>query len=122
PAGPLQDLERMPGWMDGAGRPLQALSRLLSLDPPILVLLDSEVRIESGMTSLRGSSRSSFFAGATISFRRPHFRGSRARCNRALAYWWSMIFSENRYPLFGIMLYGLSNTITLATKALASRT
>jgi hypothetical protein len=22
----------------------------------------------------------------------------------ALAYWWSMIFSENRYPLFGIML------------------
>src|SRR5213080_748908 len=23
----------------------------------------------------------------------------------ALAYWWSMIFSENRYPLFGIMLY-----------------
>jgi hypothetical protein len=20
------------------------------------------------------------------------------------AYWWSMIFSENRYPLFGIML------------------
>jgi hypothetical protein len=20
-------------------------------------------------------------------------------------YWWSMIFSENRYPLFGIMLY-----------------
>jgi hypothetical protein len=23
----------------------------------------------------------------------------------ALAYWWSMIFSENRFPLFGIMLY-----------------
>ncbi|MFL5046892.1 MAG: hypothetical protein ACJ8EA_18830, partial [Xanthobacteraceae bacterium] len=22
----------------------------------------------------------------------------------APAYWWSMIFSENRYPLFGIML------------------
>src|SRR5262245_8277374 len=22
----------------------------------------------------------------------------------ALAYWWSMIFSKNRYPLFGIML------------------
>jgi len=22
----------------------------------------------------------------------------------ALAYWWSMIFSENRFPLFGIML------------------
>jgi hypothetical protein len=22
----------------------------------------------------------------------------------ALHYWWSMIFSENRYPLFGIML------------------
>jgi hypothetical protein len=22
----------------------------------------------------------------------------------ALAFWWSMIFSENRYPLFGIML------------------
>src|SRR6516164_9554362 len=22
----------------------------------------------------------------------------------ALRYWWSMIFSENRYPLFGIML------------------
>jgi hypothetical protein len=22
----------------------------------------------------------------------------------ALAYWWSMIFSEDRYPLFGIML------------------
>jgi hypothetical protein len=22
----------------------------------------------------------------------------------ALAYWWSMIFSENRYPPFGIML------------------
>jgi hypothetical protein len=22
----------------------------------------------------------------------------------ALAYWWSMIFPENRYPLFGIML------------------
>jgi hypothetical protein len=22
----------------------------------------------------------------------------------ALAYWWSMIFSENRNPLFGIML------------------
>jgi hypothetical protein len=21
-----------------------------------------------------------------------------------LRYWWSMIFSENRYPLFGIML------------------
>jgi hypothetical protein len=25
----------------------------------------------------------------------------------ALAYWWSMIFSENRYPLFGIMLYDI---------------
>jgi hypothetical protein len=24
--------------------------------------------------------------------------------NGALAFWWSMIFSENRYPLFGIML------------------
>ena len=24
--------------------------------------------------------------------------------HHALAYWWSMIFSENRYPLFGIML------------------
>src|SRR5262245_43939620 len=24
----------------------------------------------------------------------------------ALAYWWSVIFSENRYPLFGIMLEG----------------
>jgi hypothetical protein len=24
--------------------------------------------------------------------------------HRALAYCWSMIFSENRYPLFGIML------------------
>ena len=22
-----------------------------------------------------------------------------------MLYWWSMIFSENRYPLFGIMLY-----------------
>jgi hypothetical protein len=22
----------------------------------------------------------------------------------ALGYWWSMMFSENRYPLFGIML------------------
>jgi hypothetical protein len=22
----------------------------------------------------------------------------------ALAFWWSMIFSENRYPLFGVML------------------
>jgi hypothetical protein len=22
----------------------------------------------------------------------------------ALLYWWSMIFSENRYPLFGIIL------------------
>src|SRR5262249_52460493 len=25
--------------------------------------------------------------------------------HHALAYWWSMIFSENRYRLFGIMLY-----------------
>jgi hypothetical protein len=25
--------------------------------------------------------------------------------HRALRYWWSMIFSENRHPLFGIMLY-----------------
>jgi hypothetical protein len=25
------------------------------------------------------------------------------RCARVI-YWWSMIFSENRYPLFGIML------------------
>jgi hypothetical protein len=24
-----------------------------------------------------------------------------------MLYWWSMIFSENRHPLFGIMLYGL---------------
>jgi hypothetical protein len=24
--------------------------------------------------------------------------------HRALSYCWSMIFSENRYPLFGIML------------------
>jgi hypothetical protein len=24
--------------------------------------------------------------------------------HHALPYWWSMIFSENRYPLFGIML------------------
>jgi hypothetical protein len=35
--------------------------------------------------------------------------GSRAQSLRiesigALAFWWSMIFSENRYPLFGIML------------------
>jgi len=26
------------------------------------------------------------------------------RAAQLLAYWWSMIFSENRYPLFGIML------------------
>jgi len=29
--------------------------------------------------------------------------GSRTR--ECEMYWWSMIFSENRYPLFGIMLY-----------------
>jgi hypothetical protein len=26
----------------------------------------------------------------------------------ALGYWWSMTFSENRCPLFGIMLYHVS--------------
>jgi hypothetical protein len=26
--------------------------------------------------------------------------------HHALGYWWSMIFSENRYTLFGIMLSG----------------
>jgi hypothetical protein len=25
-------------------------------------------------------------------------------------YWWSMIFSENRCPLFGIMLYSAAET------------
>src|SRR6185369_15130470 len=27
-----------------------------------------------------------------------------SNCHPALGYWWSMIFSENRCPLFGIML------------------
>jgi hypothetical protein len=30
--------------------------------------------------------------------------GFRLNRHRALALWWSMIFSENRYPLFRIML------------------
>src|SRR5262249_55464048 len=29
----------------------------------------------------------------------------------ALAYWWSVIFSENRYPLFGIMLEGEASEV-----------
>jgi len=33
--------------------------------------------------------------------KRDDFSSSR---HPALAHWWSMIFSENRYPLFGIML------------------
>jgi hypothetical protein len=28
---------------------------------------------------------------------------------RDARYWWSMIFSENRYSLFGIMLYDASH-------------
>jgi hypothetical protein len=30
--------------------------------------------------------------------------GDQEREHRWPLYWWSMIFSENRYPLFGIML------------------
>jgi len=76
-----------------------------------------------GLTRMRAKPRA-------FSWRRPAKRGAglvppivRAWCHRsrtsevalerddfsfahhpALAYWWSMIFSENRYPLFGIML------------------
>jgi hypothetical protein len=35
--------------------------------------------------------------------RPPVFYGPRVGC-LLFAYWWSMIFSENRCPLFGIML------------------
>ena len=31
----------------------------------------------------------------------------------ALPYCWSMIFSENRYPLFGIMLYSAATRLAL---------
>jgi hypothetical protein len=34
-----------------------------------------------------------------------------SRRHSALAFWWSMIFSENRYPLFGIMLCFLNSVI-----------
>jgi len=30
--------------------------------------------------------------------------GFKWNCHRALDLWWSVIFSENRYPLFRIML------------------
>jgi hypothetical protein len=35
----------------------------------------------------------------------PERDGFRLNRHRALDLWWSMIFSENRYPLFRIMLY-----------------
>src|SRR5882757_756234 len=35
----------------------------------------------------------------------------------ALSYWWSMIFSENRHPLFGIMLYSGSMRAALTMSA-----
>src|SRR5262249_29797103 len=41
-------------------------------------------------------------------------RGSQGQAvGLVLVYWWRMIFSENRYPLFGIMRYSAFHGITL---------
>jgi hypothetical protein len=45
---------------------------------------------------------------------RDDFSSSR---HRALGFWWSMIFSENRHPLFGIMLWNSCGIARLATAA-----
>jgi hypothetical protein len=39
--------------------------------------------------------------GSKMPLKRDDFSSNR---HPALGYWWSMMFSENRYPLFGIML------------------
>jgi hypothetical protein len=39
--------------------------------------------------------------GSKMPSKRDDFSSNR---HPALGYWWSMMFSENRYPLFGIML------------------
>jgi hypothetical protein len=58
----------------------------------------SPVRTKSWMKCSRVATRRERLGSA---LERDDFSSSR---HPALAFWWSMIFSENRYPLFGIML------------------
>jgi len=53
------------------------------------------------VTVFMGSGSRTFALGRNDGLERDDFSSNRLP---ALAYCWSMIFSENRYPLFGIML------------------
>jgi len=74
-------------------------SLIISHLPRIMVLFICRTHVQEAQPSncatiLRRTTRLTRLERDDFSSNRHH----------ALAYWWSMIFSENRYPLFGIML------------------
>jgi hypothetical protein len=55
-------------------------------------------------TAMPSSARRAELAGLAVKGAPSAINGSGIEARPDQDYWWSMIFSENRYPLFGIML------------------